>query len=98
MSFVNYNLRCHSLERLMLFAINNKKVPEWSDCSTDKKYIILLATSTFVYFYVSLHIKLSSLRFPSPKNWGFIKSSFITRTLYLLHHIIFMRIYLPLLH
>jgi len=102
--FVNYNLRCHSLERRMLCAINNRTVPEWSDgkrilcdCSTDKNSIILLATSMFLYFLVSLHIKLVSLRFPTPKNWVFIKSSLITRTLYLLHYIIFMRIFLPLL-
>jgi hypothetical protein len=99
--FVNYNLRCHSLERRMLCAINNIKVPERSDgkrilcnCSTDKKNsIILLANSTFLYFYVFLHINLFSLRFPSPKNWVFIKSSFITRTLYLLQYIVFMRIF-----
>ena len=102
--FVSYNLRCHSFERRMLCAINNRTVPGWSDgkrilcdCSSDKNSIILLANSTFLYFYVSLHIKLFSFRFPSPKNCVFIKSSFITRTLYLLHHIIFMRIFLPLL-
>jgi len=44
--FINHNLRCHSLERRMLRAINNRTVPEWNDgkrilcdCSTDKNSI-----------------------------------------------------------